>query len=328
MAREYTVALPGGGFVTVNASDPAAARENAGVGPDANVQAGGHMASSETGVAVGYGGPEEYDEPQDNGGSLYSMEGAGVPDIDGGGTTTTKPKAAAAAATTGKTKGDPGSMYGYEAAGTMDPSEANRTKSIYGYREGENLEQWMQRVFRQGTRDFGGALSPETDNPYRNTPYAQWFQNRYRDVVPANMLLDRLLNNKGATQDVAPQLEGGMQDFMGSGVGMGHGTGTAGAQANLGKLNDLMNSVLAGNTGGLSEEQINVLGGLNDSPNNQLAMLMAQLSGGSGANPLSARYISNLGQQSLNDYYDDIVGKSPATNGTFLQNLMQKMNMA
>jgi hypothetical protein len=53
---QYTVALPpeqGGGYVTVNASDPGAARENAGVGGNATVLAGGHAAHQESGYAVG-----------------------------------------------------------------------------------------------------------------------------------------------------------------------------------------------------------------------------------------------------------------------------------
>lgn len=50
---EYTVALPDGGFMTVNASDPDAARDNAGVGGGATVISGGHAAHQENGTAVG-----------------------------------------------------------------------------------------------------------------------------------------------------------------------------------------------------------------------------------------------------------------------------------
>jgi hypothetical protein len=77
---QYTVALPeerGGGFVTVNASDPGAARENAGVGGNATVLAGGHAAHQETGYAVGGYGPEGPPAPSGGGGG---GGGGGAPD--------------------------------------------------------------------------------------------------------------------------------------------------------------------------------------------------------------------------------------------------------
>ena len=59
MARPYTVELPGGGAITVNANSPEAARENAGVS-SGTVVAGGHQAHQEGGTAVMNQGPADY----------------------------------------------------------------------------------------------------------------------------------------------------------------------------------------------------------------------------------------------------------------------------
>jgi hypothetical protein len=226
-----------------------------------------------------------------------------------------------------QTQGNEGTNYGYQGAGPGG-TETDRTKSIYGYRAGEKLPDWMQRVFQQGTRDFGGALSPDSSNPYGRTPYATWFQNQYQNVVPANMLLQQILTNSGGSSDFAPNTQAGIEAFMNGGDGRGFGTGTAGAQANLGKLNDMLNAFANKNTSGLSSDQNDMLGELMDNPSDVLAMVNAQLSGGQGANPLAARYVQNIGQRMLDEYYDDPVGHAPDTHGTYLQNLMKQLNMA
>jgi hypothetical protein len=322
MARPYTVQLPGGGSITVNASSPEAARENAGVGAGASVVAGGHQAHQDNGTSVMNSGSENYEHPEGYG-DVYNTGTTGA-----GGVATTndpnaKPKTKASA--DGSTP-DPGTIFGMT-GGANGTTEADRTKSIYEGRQGEALDDWMKRVFRQGTRDFGGTLSPDADNPYGRTPYANWFQNRYADVVPANIVLGKLLNNTGNGEDFAKTMEGGMQSFMGEGVGRGFGTGTEGASQNLGKLNSLLNGFGNNATEGLSPDQVAMLGSLNDSPAQQLAMFNAQISGGMGANPFAANYVNSLAQRLQSDYYDDIVGNDPAKQGTFLQNLMQRLNM-
>jgi hypothetical protein len=270
-------------------------------------------------------GDENYPHPEGYG-DVYNTGSTGA-----GGVATTnstsdpnaKPKTKANA--DGSTP-DPGTIFGMT-GGANGTTEADRTKSIYEGRQGEELGQWMQRVFRQGTRDFGGTLSPDADNPYGRTPYANWFQNRYNDVVPANIVLGKLLNNTGGDQDFAQTMEGGMKDFMTSGVGRGFGTGTQGASENLGKLNSLLNGFGNNATEGLSPDQVAMLGSLNDSPAQQKAMFNAQIAGGMGANPFAANYVNSLAERLQADYFDDMVGNDPAKNGTFLQNLMQRLNM-
>jgi hypothetical protein len=233
-------------------------------------------------------------------------------------------------ATTGSTKADPGTNFGYGGSAKGDAS-TDRTRSIYEGRPGESLDQWMGRVFRQSTRDYGGVLSPDADNPLGRTPYANWFQNRYSDVVPANQLLSKLLTNSGMGEDFAPNMQGSMQDFFANGTGRGFGTGVQGSQQNLGSLNDLLNSFAAGNQEGLSPEQVTALGGIMDDPNMAMTLVNAQLSGGIGANPLASKYIAELGKRSVSDYYDDIVGQSPDPSkgqGTFLNNFLKRINYA
>lgn len=293
------------GTITVNASDAQAAVKNA-------AQGGNTATGSATPVAAG---------PNAQTSSINYTAGGG------GGGSTTYNAGAQGPATTGSTKADPGTNWGFTGGGVGGTPE-DRTKSIYEGKDNETLQQWMQRVFRQSTRDFGGALSPDADNPYGRTPYANWFQNRYTDVVPANLLLSKLLTNSGMGEDFAPGMEAGMKNFQSTGEGRGFGTGVEGAQGNLGKLNDLMNSFANENTAGLSPEQVTALGGLMDSPQNTTALVNAQLAGSIGANPLASKYLSQIESQSMNDYFDDVVGQSPKTNGTFLQNLLRRINMA
>jgi hypothetical protein len=237
-------------------------------------------------------------------------------------------------ATTGQTQANPGTNYGYtgssnDTGGAATDPAVQRTRAIYEYRPGEKLQDWMQRVFQQGTRDYGGSISPDSSNPNATSPYAQWFQNRYQNVAPANMLLDQILNNSGqSATDTAPDVQARMQAFIGSGTGAGFGTGTQGANQNLGKLNDLLNSFNSGNTGGLSQSQLEMLGQLNNSPSDALALYNAQESAGMGANPLAAPYMQTIEQKMLDEYYDDPVGHDPATHGTFLNNLMKRMHQA
>jgi len=287
------------GTITVNASDEASAYENAG-------QGGNTPTGSPTLVA---NGPNSLDSGGGGSGSINTAT------TTGGGP-----------ATTGATTANPGTAFSMTRAG-RGGKETDRTRAIYEGREGESLQDWMQRVFQQGTRDFGGTLSPSSDNPYGRSPYANWFQRRYADVVPANQLLQMLLTNTGNDTDFAPGIEGGMKSFMETGEGRGFGTGTQGAAQNLGSLNDLLNSFMDKNTSNLSPDQIGMLGGLGDDPRAQMAMINAQLSGGMGANPLASKYLNSVGAQMLDEYYDDPVGKDPATNGTFLNNFTKKFNM-
>ena len=291
------------GTITVNASDENAAVENA-------EQGGNTPTGSATMVA---NGPNAATSSQD---MTAGGGGGGAAPINTGNP-----------ATTGTTKANPGTMFGMKTNAAGD-KQTDRTRAIYEFREGENLQDWMSRVFQQGTRDFGGTLSPDSSNPYSRTPYASWFQRRYSDVVPANTLLDMILNNKGGEQDFAPNLEGAMKGFIGSGEGRGFGTGTAGAASNLGGLNDLLNSFMNKDTANLSPDQMAMLGGLGDDPRSQMALVNAQLSGGLGANPLASKYVNQLGAQQLDEYYDDPVGRDPATQGSFLQNFLRKLNMA
>ena len=304
---EFTVPLQGGGAMTVNASDPQAAIENVeqqGGSVGGEPIAGGHM----------IGGPGHPPSPDGGGGG--GGGGGGAAPINTGNP-----------ATVGATTANPGTMFGMKVNAAGSKPE-DRTRAIYEFREGENLQDWMSRVFQQGTRDFGGTLSPDSSNPYARTPYASWFQRRYSDVVPANTLLDMILNNKGGQEDFAPQLEGAMKGFIGSGEGRGFGTGTAGAASNLGGLNDLLNSFMNKDTANLSPDQMAMLGGLGDDPRAQMSLVNAQLSGGMGANPLASKYVNQLGAQMMDEYYDDPVGRDPATNGSFLQNFMRKLNMS
>jgi hypothetical protein len=307
---KYQVPITGpdgtSGTITVNASDEAAAIENASQG--GNTPSGGATqvdAGPNAATSSGGGG----------GSSTYNTGGAG-----GAG----KPDA-----TTGASQANPGTMFGFKGGSAGNTAE-DRVKASYEAKDNETLPQWMQRVMRQGTRDFGGVLSPDASNPYGRTPYAQWFQNRYADVVPANIVLSKLLNNTGNDQDFAQTMQGGMRDFLGTGTGRGFGMGTQEAGQNMGSLNDLLNAFNAGNTGNLSPDQMTMLGSINDSPQQQMAMMNAQLSGGIGANPFAAGYARNLQAQMMNDYYDDIVGHAPGVggNGTFLNSFMKKLNMA
>jgi hypothetical protein len=292
------------GTITVNASDENAAVENASQGGNTatggatQVDAGPNAQTSSLNMTAG------------GGGNAYNTGGPG-----GGGK-----------ATVGNTKADPGTAFSY-GAGSAGGSEADRTKSIYEGKEGETLQNWMDRVFRQSTRDFGGVLSPDANNPYGRTPYAQWFQNRYSDVVPANIVLGQLLGNTGSMDNFAGDMESGMKAFQEGGVGRGLGINGQ-SQQNLGELNDLLNSFMSGNTEGLSPVQRGILGQLNDSPNQQAALINAQLSGGLGANPFASTYVKGLQSRMLNDYYDDVVGQAPNKNGSYLQNFMKTMGMA
>jgi len=291
----------GQGTITVNATDEASAYENAG-------QGGNTPTGSPTLVA---NGPN-------------SLDSQGSP--SGAGSINTKTTTGGGAATTGSTTGSPGTAFPWVKPGQGGKPE-DRSKAIYEGREGESLQDWMSRVFQQGTRDFGGTLAPDSDNPFGRSPYASWFQRRYADVVPANLLLQNLLTNTGRMEDFGKNTETGMQNFIGTGEGRGWGTGSAGAGQNLGSLNDLMNAFNGGNTSNLSEDQQFFLGGVNDDPRVQMALINAQLSGGAGANPVSSKYINSIGAQMLDEYYDDPVGHDPATNGTFLNNFMKKFNM-
>lgn len=291
------------GTIKVNANDEASAYENASQGGNtptgAPQQTNADPNSQDSGGGGGGGG----------GNAGQSTYNAGGP------------------ATTGQTQANPGSVFNYLGNGAGG-KENDRTRSIYEGREGEALSDWMSRVFQQGTRDFGGTLSPDSSNPYARTPYANWFQRRYSDVVPANTLLSMLLGNKGGAEDFAPQTEAAMKGFIEGGEGRGFGTGTQGASQNMGQLNDLLNSFMAGNTANLSPDQMGMLGGMADDPRAQMQMMNAQLSGGMGANPLASKYVNQLGAQMLDEYYDDPVGRDPATNGTFLNNFMKRMHMA
>lgn len=294
----------GAGTIKVNARDPESAVENASQG--GNTPTGGATQTNAD--------PNSLDSQSSGGGG-------------GGGGGGQGPYNTGNAATVGASTANPGTAFGY-GNNTQGDDNTDRTKAIYEGRDNETLQDWMGRVFRQGTRDFGGALSPDADNPYGRTPYANWFQNRYSDVVPANIVLSQLLNNTGGAQDFAPGMEAGMKDFMSSGTGRGFGTGTQGAGQNLGKLNDLLNSFMNGDQANLSPDQVAVLGSMNDSPQQQMAMVNAQLSGGMGANPFASQYVTSLGSRLQKDYYDDIVGNAPNKQGSFLQNLMQRLNMA
>jgi hypothetical protein len=244
----------------------------------------------------------------------------------GGGGSTINTDTSNGPASVGATKANPGTAFGY-GGGAAGGSEADRTKSIYEAAEGETLQDWMNRVFRQSTRDFGGNLSPDANNPYGRTPYAQWFQNRYSDVVPANIVLGQLLGNTGSMDNFAGDMEAGMKGFQEGGAGRGLGINGQ-AQGNLGSLNDLLNAFMNKQTDNLSPAQIAVLGSLNDSPQQQMAMINAQLSGGLGANPFASGYVRSVGSRMMNDYYDDKVGNAPDKAGSFLQNFMKQFNMA
>lgn len=295
----YNVPLKGGGEMTVNASDPQAAKDNV-EAQGGSVGGEPHVDSTRSSGGGGGGGTKS--------GGVYNTEQSNGP------------------ATVGATKANPGTAFGY-GGGAAGGTEADRTKSIYEAAEGETLQDWMNRVFRQSTRDFGGALSPDANNPYGRTPYAQWFQNRYSDVVPANIVLGQLLGNTGSMDNFAGDMEAGMKGFQEGGQGRGLGINGQ-TQGNLGSLNDLLNSFMNGNTDNLSPAQMAVLGSLNDSPQQQMAMINAQMSGGLGANPFASGYVRSLGSRMMNDYYDDKVGQAPNTNGSFLQNFMKQLNMA
>ena len=300
----------GKGSITVNASDPQSAMENAQqggntpMGSPAQVDAGPNAQTSSINYTSG-----------SNSGGVYNTNVAN--------NNSAAPKGNA---TTGQTQGDPGSAFGYN-GGQSGTTAADRTKSIYEGRDNESLQQWMQRIFRQGTRDFGGTLSPDASNPYGRTPYANWFQNRYQDVVPANLALQRLLTNSGQTQDFGPDMEAGMKGFQTTGAGRGFGTGSQGAEENLGKLNDLLNDFAQQKTGGLSNDQVTMLGSLMDSPQQANALVNAQLAGGAGANPFASGYIQSLESRMMNDYFDNPVDQDPAKNGTYLNNLMTRLNL-
>jgi hypothetical protein len=293
------------GSIEVNASDEAAAVENAS-------SQGGNTATG--GATMIDSGPNAQTSSQN------MTAGAGNNGQTG-------PYNSGGPATTGKTSANPGTMFGFKTNANGGKGE-DRTRAIYEFRDGENLTDWMSRVFQQGTRDFGGTLSPDSSNPYSRTPYASWFQRRYSDVVPANQLLSMILNNSGGEQDYAPMTEQSMKDFIANGTGRGFGTGTAGASENLGKLGDLLTSFGDKNTGNLSPDQVAMLGGLFDDPRAQMALFNAQISGGMGANPLASKYVNQLGAQMLDEYYDDPVGRDPATNGVFLNNFRKRLNMS
>jgi len=230
--------------------------------------------------------------------------------------------------TGGATKADPGTSYGYEQGASGNTAE-DRSKAIYEYRPGEKTQDFMQRVFQQGTRDFGGVLSPSVDNPYGRTPYAQWFQNRYQNVVPANIMLEQLLGNELTSTDSGQDTESKIKAFMGGGPGRGYGGGTNQAGGNLGELNNLLNAYAKDpNMAGLSPMQATTLRGLQDDPSGQLALVNAQVAGSIGANPFSSKGFQTLGQGLLDQYYDDPVGNNPATQGSYLQNLLKRMHMS
>ncbi len=229
MARPYTVQLKGGGSITVNASDPAAAMQNAGPNADSSqaVSAGGHQGNTPTGHNE-YSGTDTPQSLNPQGGTNpyhgafdpnaqvaghgpaaadANTNIAGSQPVSAGGPTAGTPFAAAATPTsaTPTTASGNTNIAGSQQAATN--TAATPTEYQYGMRPGESFSDWAARSFKQGTADFGPAsMNPYQDqNPAALNPYQQWFQSRYGTSAGMNDL-------------VAKTLGGG--DFASGGVGL------------------------------------------------------------------------------------------------------------
>lgn len=300
MARPYTVELPDGGSVTVNANSAADARTNAGVGADAPVHAGGQKSSGEA----------EYNQPASGPGSSYATGSSGT------------------AATAASGAAAPGMNWGYEGSG-QGGEETDQTKAIYGRRGDETLDKYMRRTMQQAARAASpNALNPYlSENPNANSPYARWFQERYGDTVPANIMLNRLLSNGSmgsGAQDFEPYMEGELGAFMG-GKGRGFGQGMTDRAGNLGKLNDIISMMQSGNEGDLSTEQRAFGGAIKDDPRLAMMMVNGQLDG--AINPFGMEYVNSLGSDMTANYFDDPVGQDPSKKGPFLTNYLKKLGV-
>lgn len=302
MARQYTVQIPGGGEYSVNANSAEAARQNVGL-PGAVVHAGGYAHS----------GPEEYSQSEMDVYRSQNNSDGGQNNYNPGSNTVPNPPAK-------------GNVYGYDAPGGADAT-TDQTKNIYGRRGTERMDQYMQRVFQQATRAGSPGLNPYMEeNPFANSPYARWFQDRYAQTVPANIMLQRLLGNEGGGQDFEPYMQSELAQSVSHGKNRGFGTGLQGAGNNLGRLNGIVEQLGAGNQSGMSADQIAMGNTLKDDPAMALQMVNAQMQG--AVNPFGMDYITNLGRDMAANYHDDAVGHDPAKNGAFLTNLLKKLNMA
>jgi hypothetical protein len=222
-----------------------------------------------------------------------------------------------------------GTNYGYDTPGA-GTSETDQTKSIYGRRrigrDEEPLDKYMQRVWQQATRAGSPTLNPYAEeNPFANSPYAKWFQNRYAQTIPANITLERVLTADGAGQDFEPYMQGKLGDAVSHGAGRGFGTGLQGSSKNLSQLNTIVEQLGRGDKSGLSADQIAIGNTVKDDPRIAMQLVNAQLQG--SINPFGNEYLANMMEDAAANYYDDPVGHDPAQKGAFLTNILPKLNL-
>jgi hypothetical protein len=207
-------------------------------------------------------------------------------------------------------------------------TETDRTRNIYGRRGDEPLRDWAERAFAQTTRAKGPkSLNPYMDeNPLANSPYARWFQQRYNQAIPQNLILQRLLNpGSAAGQDFEPWMEAQMGDAVGNGAGMGFGTGAEGASTNLTGLAKLIEQINRGDLNGLSAEQRTMGSEMLNQPSSVVPYILAQLQG--AINPFGMNAASGMISSMLNNEYDDPVGHDQAVQGPFASRVLQRLGL-
>lgn len=323
MAKPYTVYLNGGGSITVNASDPEAAKANVNdpAGITGVVQAGGHQ-NNPSGGSNDYSAgqtPQSLDPQSGNTSTpgTTPMPAAGTPAAAMGANMTNAPQTAAAQSQ-GVIPTTFTSGMGDTSKQTTDangrPTASGPTVDAefqYGMRPGEAFTDWAKRAFMQGTADFGPTnMNPyAAQNPAALDPYQTWFQNRYGTSAGMNDLVAKTL---------AGGPSGGQGDFNTGGAGlkndisgmMGQNqfgpTNSGQAESNISGITNLVdnNSGLGGRSAMLDEMRQN--------PSLANQMVLAQYSNIGG--PLMAAMSRRL--QNMSSQYQATPTSQLGTNAT------------
>lgn len=163
MARPYTVLLPGGGSMTVNASDPAAAAINAGQDPgSATVYAGGHQTSTSNGTTTYTGsGTAGADYGATQTPQSLNPQGGGGSTVNSGGGTTSSSITTPAGTLTGASGGGIDAYLQAIASGNV--AAANEAIRQFGITSGLDRDKFNQAV-SQYNQDHGLAVSLQAAN--------------------------------------------------------------------------------------------------------------------------------------------------------------------
>lgn len=104
----------------------------------------------------------------------------------------------------------PGATTKSPSGSTALTPEQMRQAQQYEINPNDSLKNWIERVYSNSMNNAGPeGLRPSADNPYRNSPYASWYQNRFGQSAGLSTVADILTGrNEGDAASVGARMEG------------------------------------------------------------------------------------------------------------------------